>query len=179
MCGKLNALPRECQSGSEPYISPKWSFLSCVCVLVAQGCLTLCDPMDCNPPGSSGHRIPQARILKWLAIPFYSESSWLRDQTQVSCIAGGLLAFGATREALFKLCWWWNRAANQPPLPTPGGSCQYLASPMNFLYLQLSSSLYPICSSQGWFFQSSSVHSNKGRVRLTTRETMTAKSFVT
>ena len=39
-------------------------------VLVAQLCVTLCDPMDCNPPGSSGHRILQARILEWVAIPF-------------------------------------------------------------------------------------------------------------
>ena len=32
-------------------------------VLVAQSCLTLCDPMDCSPPGSSAHRILQGRIL--------------------------------------------------------------------------------------------------------------------
>ena len=38
-------------------------------VLVAQSCLTLYDPMDCNPPGSSVHGIPQARILEWVAIP--------------------------------------------------------------------------------------------------------------
>ena len=35
---------------------------------VAQSCLTLCDPMDCNPPGSSGHGIFQARILEQIAI---------------------------------------------------------------------------------------------------------------
>ena len=39
-------------------------------VLVAQSCLTLCDPMDCGPPGSSVHGIFQARILEWVAIPF-------------------------------------------------------------------------------------------------------------
>ena len=33
-------------------------------VLVAQSCLTLCDPMDCSPPGSSVHEIFQARILE-------------------------------------------------------------------------------------------------------------------
>ena len=38
-----------------------------VCVLVAQSCLTLCDPMDCSPPGSSVHRILQARILEWVS----------------------------------------------------------------------------------------------------------------
>ena len=36
--------------------------------LVAQSCLTLCDPMDCSPPGSSFHGILQARILEWVAI---------------------------------------------------------------------------------------------------------------
>ena len=34
-----------------------------------QSCLTLCDPMDCSLPGSSGHGILQARILKWGARP--------------------------------------------------------------------------------------------------------------
>ena len=37
---------------------------------VAQSCLTLCDPMDCSPPGSSVHGILQARILEWVAILF-------------------------------------------------------------------------------------------------------------
>ena len=57
-------------------------------VLIAQLCPTLCDPMDCNPPGSSVHGILQARILKWVAIPFSRGSSQLRDQTQAPCIAG-------------------------------------------------------------------------------------------
>ena len=39
-------------------------------VLVAQSCLTLCDPMDCGPLGSSVHGILHARILEWVAIPF-------------------------------------------------------------------------------------------------------------
>ena len=38
-------------------------------VLVAQFCLTLCDPMDCSLPGSSVHEILQARILEWVAFP--------------------------------------------------------------------------------------------------------------
>ena len=33
-------------------------------------CLTLCDPMDCSPPGSSVHGISQARTLEWIAISF-------------------------------------------------------------------------------------------------------------
>ena len=56
--------------------------------LVAQSCLTLCDPMDCSLPGSSNHGIFQARVLKWVAISFSRESSWPRDRTWVSHIAG-------------------------------------------------------------------------------------------
>ena len=37
---------------------------------VAQSCLTLSDPMDCSPPGSSIHGICQARVLEWSAIAF-------------------------------------------------------------------------------------------------------------
>ena len=40
------------------------------CVLVAQSCLTTCDPMDCSPPSSSVHGILPARIPEWL--PFSS-----------------------------------------------------------------------------------------------------------
>ena len=47
----------------------------CVCVLVAQSCLTLCSPMDCSPPSSSVHGILQARILKWVYISFSTINS--------------------------------------------------------------------------------------------------------
>ena len=48
-CHGLN--PRACVHG--------WSL---------QSCLTLCDPMDCSPPGSSVHGILQARTLEWVVI---------------------------------------------------------------------------------------------------------------
>ena len=51
----------------------------CVCVLVAQSCLTLCDPMDCSPPGSTVHGILQARILEQVAISFSRGSSQSRN----------------------------------------------------------------------------------------------------
>ena len=41
-----------------------------VCVLVALSCSTLCNPMDCSPPGSSVHRLLHARILQWVTMPF-------------------------------------------------------------------------------------------------------------
>ena len=49
-----------------------WCFLDfAMLYLVAQLCLTLCDPMDCTPPGSSvpAPLAPQARILEWVAMP--------------------------------------------------------------------------------------------------------------
>ena len=48
-------------------------------VSVAQSCLTLCNPVDCGPPGSSVHGILQARILEWVVITFSRGSSQPRD----------------------------------------------------------------------------------------------------
>ena len=42
-------------------------------VLVTQLCLTLCDPMECSPPGSSVYEILQVRILEWVTISFSKE----------------------------------------------------------------------------------------------------------
>ena len=61
------------------------------CVTLLQSCLTLFDPMDCSPPGSSVHGILQARIMEWIARPSSRESSRPRDWTLVSyfsCIGG-------------------------------------------------------------------------------------------
>ena len=55
---------------------------------VALLCPTLCDSMDCSPPGSSVHGMLQAGILEWVAISFSRGSSQPRDRTQVSHIAG-------------------------------------------------------------------------------------------
>ena len=54
---------------------------------VIQLCPTLCGPMDCSPPGSSVHRIFQARILEWVAFSYFRGSSRPREQTCVSCIS--------------------------------------------------------------------------------------------
>ena len=59
-------------------------------------CLTLCDPMDCSPPGSSVHGILQARVLEWIAISFSRGSSWPRDWIRVSCIGRRVLYHWAT-----------------------------------------------------------------------------------
>ena len=47
--------------------------------MCAQSCPTLCNPVDCGPPGSSVHGIFQARILEWVAISFSRGPSWPRD----------------------------------------------------------------------------------------------------
>ena len=49
--------------------------------------LPLCDPVDCSLPGSSVHRILQARILEWVAMPSSKGSSHPRDQTPVSYVS--------------------------------------------------------------------------------------------
>ena len=45
------------------------------CAKLLQSCLTLCDTMDCSPPGSSVHGIFQVGMLEWVAIPFSRGSS--------------------------------------------------------------------------------------------------------
>ena len=56
---------------------------------VAQSSPTLSDPMDHSLPGSSIHGIFQARVPEQGAISFSKGSSWPRDWTRVSCLAGG------------------------------------------------------------------------------------------
>ena len=73
--------------------------------LAAAAPLTLCNPMDCSPPGSSLHGNLQARILEWVASPFSRGSSWPRDQTWVSCIAGRCFTVWDIREAPRTLEW--------------------------------------------------------------------------
>ena len=70
-----------------------------LCVCVTQLCPTLCNPLDCSPPGSSVHEILQARILEWGAIPFSTGSSQPRDQTWVSHFAVRFFTIWATWEA--------------------------------------------------------------------------------
>ena len=107
---------------------------------VAQSCPTLCDPMNCSPPGSSVHGdslgkntgvcchallqgiFPMQgsnpgflhcrqilyhlshqgswRILEWVAYPFFRASSWTRNRTLISCVAGVFFTNWSMREAL-------------------------------------------------------------------------------
>ena len=80
-----------------------WTFGLCLCCcLVAELCLTPCDPMDCSQPDFSVHGVFQARKLEWVAISFSRGSSWPRDQTHISYVASTgrqILDCWATREA--------------------------------------------------------------------------------
>ena len=68
-------------------------------MLVTQSHSTLCNLLNCSPPGSSVHGILQAKIMEWLAISFSRGSSQARDRTQVSCIAGRCFTICTAREA--------------------------------------------------------------------------------
>ena len=65
-------------------LSSSSSTHGCMYAKLLQSCLTLCDPMDCSPLGSSVQGLLQARILEWVAIFFSRGFSWPRDQTHVS-----------------------------------------------------------------------------------------------
>ena len=83
------------QVDSNPGLAADPSFsLDC-----AHLCPTLCNPMDCSPPGSSVHWILQARILEWVAVSFSRGSSQPSDQTHVFYIGRGILYHCATWEA--------------------------------------------------------------------------------
>ena len=69
-----------------PGFNPSWKKM-----LIAQSS-RLWNPRDCSLPGSSVHRILQARILEWVAIPFSRGSSQPRDWTQVSCLQADTLS---------------------------------------------------------------------------------------
>ena len=59
---------------------------ACVHAKLLQSCPTLCDPMDCSPPGSPVHGILRARILEWVAMPSSRGSSQRTDRTWRSCV---------------------------------------------------------------------------------------------
>ena len=52
-------------------------------IVHVQCLLTICNPVDCCLPGSSVHRITQARVLEWVAISFFRRSSQPGNQTHI------------------------------------------------------------------------------------------------
>ena len=81
----------------------------CVCVHThvrghAQLCPTLCDPMDCSPPGSYVHGTFQARMLEWVAISFSRGSSQPRDRTRVGILISCVSCIG--KQILYHCTTW-------------------------------------------------------------------------
>ena len=72
-------------------------------VIITQSRPTLCDSMDCSPPAFSVHGILRARILEWVVMPFSRGSSWPRDWTWVSRIAGRFFTSDKHRQCIKKL----------------------------------------------------------------------------
>ena len=60
---------------------------SCACVHAnsLQSCLTLCNPIDCSPPGPSVHGVLQPRTLEWVAISF-SKRNYRKKGKSLSCV---------------------------------------------------------------------------------------------
>ena len=83
-------------------LSIYWVLLN-VCMLNHFSCVWLCDPMECNLPGSSVHGIFQARVLEWVAISFSRGPSWPRDQTHIFCW-GDILLLCLVAQLCLTLC---------------------------------------------------------------------------
>ena len=73
------------------------AIILCVCS-VTQLCSTLCNRMDCRPPGSSVHGILQARIPEWVAVFLSRGSFWLKDQIRFFCFSC------LSRQSLYHRC---------------------------------------------------------------------------
>ena len=71
-----------------------------VLVLTLSHVQLFCDPVDCSLPGSSIHGISQARLLEWVAISSFRESSQPRDGTRVTCIGRRILYHWAAKGTL-------------------------------------------------------------------------------
>ena len=94
---KINMNPLWFAQGNQEKMFERWKqkphrlciishWFVCVHARLFWMCPTLCDRMDCSPPGSSVHGILQARILEWVVMPSSRVSSQSRDQTHISYV---------------------------------------------------------------------------------------------
>ena len=81
-----------------PRVRKEWGLRHVTYAYVhAQSC-TLCNPVDCSPPGSSVHGTFQARIVERVVIFFSRGSSWPTDWNCISCTGRWILYHSAIRE---------------------------------------------------------------------------------
>ena len=80
---------------------------------VTQLSTTLCEPMDCSPPGSTLHGILRERILERVAVPFSRGSSPPRDLTWVSCIAGRFFTIWSCKVPLLSAPYRWGNCSTK------------------------------------------------------------------
>ena len=78
-----------------------WLQSACLRALSVQVYLTLCDPVDCGPPGSSVPGILQARILGWVAVPS-SRGSSQKTRDEPECLKCPALAGGFFTSSAYK-----------------------------------------------------------------------------
>ena len=106
---------------------------------VAQTCLTLCDPMDCSPPGSSTHGIFRARVLEWVAIAFSSVScSVMFNSLQPTVWVLWTVAHQAHPSMGFSRQQYWSGV----PLPSPFTVIKRLFSSSSLFAMRVVSSAY-------------------------------------
>ena len=125
-----------------------FSLVAAVCC--AQLCMTLCDPIDWSPPGSSVHGILQTRILEWVATPFFRGSSQPRDHTRISCqvccIAGGFVSAEPPGKPLFTL---WGAAKLFSAATSPFYILIIWLGGFQFLHTLVNACYFPFV----WFFK--------------------------
>ena len=98
---------RSMEMGAQRAQAAYWKLLvnnsvTCVHAKSLQSCPTLCNPMDCSPPGSSVHEILQARILEWVAMPFSRDrpDPGFKPTSPISpALTGGFFTASTTWEA--------------------------------------------------------------------------------
>ena len=88
----------------------------------AQACLTLCNPMDCSPLGSSVHGILQARILEWVAI------SSSRGSSQLA------LAAPTLADSLYHFATWEAKDPQSPKSDSEDGRMEVLICGKDFAF---------------------------------------------
>jgi len=90
-------------------------------VLIVQLCPALCNPMDCSPPGSSVHGIPQARILEWVAIPFSRVSQVYSKVIHLYIYMASILEHDLDcRNWWLRLRWWLQKLSCSPAMDMVG-----------------------------------------------------------